>query len=68
MEAGCSGDGGTDGEGLLGVWETYDGSCFVQVLGTNIFVLRRGLAGGGTEPMAGAGKVGTTGEGFGEGG
>ena len=35
---------------------------------TNTIVLRRRLAGSGTEPTEGAEKVGTTGEDFGEGG
>ena len=41
---------------------------FFQVLGTNVVVLRWRLAGGGTEPTAGADKVVTTGESFGKGG
>ena len=40
-EAGCLGDGGKDGEGLLGVRDTADGGSFVQVLGANVFVLQR---------------------------
>ena len=64
-EAGCCGYRGTDGEGILGVWDTSDGSSFVQVLGTNYVVLQRILDGGGTEPTSGAGKVGTDGEDFG---
>ena len=38
------------------------------VLEINVVFLRGRLAGGGTEPVWGAGKVGTTGEAFGEGG
>ena len=68
MDDGCCGDGRTDGEGLLGVWDTDDGSSFVQVLETNVVVLRRRLDGGGIETTEGAGKVGTTGEALGEGG
>ena len=34
----------------------------------NVFVIRRKLARGGTEPIDGAGKMGTTGEDFGKGG
>ena len=67
-KAGCCGDKGTDGKGLLGVWDTADGSYFVQLLGTNVVVIPRQLNGGGIEPTAGAEKVGTTGEAFGEGG
>ena len=68
MEAGCCGYGGTDGRGLLGIWDTADVSFFVQVLGTNVVVLRQLLAGGGTEPTEGVGNLGTTSEDFGEGG
>ena len=35
----CCRDGGMYGEGLLGVWDTSDGSYFVQAIGTNVFVL-----------------------------
>ena len=55
-----------DGEVLLGLLDTADGWSFVQVLRANVFVLRRPLAGGGTKPTAGAGKLGKTGEYFGE--
>ena len=41
MEVGCLGDGGTDGEGILVVWDTSDGSLFVLVPGTNVVVLRK---------------------------
>ena len=58
----------TDGEGLLNVWDTADGSYFIQVTGTNLFSLYQRFAGGGTEPTVGAGKVGDTGEALGEGG
>ena len=44
------------------------GSYLIQVLGTNVVVLRQRFAGGGTEPAEGTGKVGTTGEDFGKGG
>ena len=64
----CCGDGGTDGEGIIVVWDTADVSYLVQLLGTNVVVLQRGLTGGGTESTAGAGKVGTTSKYFGEGG
>ena len=66
-EAGCCGYRGTDGEGILGVWYTADGCSFVQVLGTNVVVLRRKLAGVGIEPTDGAGKVGADGKDFGKG-
>ena len=46
--------------------DAADGSNFFQVIGTNFFVLRQQLAGGGAESTAGAGKVGTNGEDFGE--
>ena len=55
-EAGFCGDKVTDGEGLLGVWDTADGNFFVQVLGMNVVIFRRRLAGSGTEPTTGAGK------------
>ena len=48
--------------GFLGVWDTAYGSLLVLVLGTNIFVQRRQLAGGGTEPQEGTGKVDTAGK------
>ena len=68
-ESSCCGDVGTDGGGgILSVWSADDCSSFVKVLGTNVFVLQQILAGGGTEPTSGAGKVGTTGEDFGKGG
>ena len=51
-----------DGEGLLFIWDTADGSSLVQVLGTKILVLQQRLAGGEIESTAGAGKMGTTGE------
>ena len=57
-----------DGEFILGIWDTADVSSFVQLIGTNVVVLRRGLASGVTEPTEGAGKVGTTVEALGEGG
>ena len=41
MEADCLVDGGTDGEDLPGVRNTSDGSSFVQVLKTNVVILRR---------------------------
>ena len=51
-----------DGEGLLFIWDTADGSSLVQVLGTKFVVLQQRLAGGEIESTAGAGKMGTTGE------
>ena len=54
--------------GLLVVWYTDDGGYLVQLLWANVVLLRRELAGGGTEPTEGAGKMGTTGEYFGKGG
>ena len=44
------------------------GSSLIQVLGTNVVVLRQIFAGGGTEPAEGTGKVRKTGEDFGKGG
>ena len=32
------GDVGSDGEGIIGVWDTVDGGLFIPVLRTNIFV------------------------------
>ena len=68
MEAGCCRYIVTDGEGLLGVWYTADNSSFFQVLGTNVVILQQKLAGVKTEPLEGAGKVGTIGESLGGGG
>ena len=68
MESGCCREGLMDGEGLLGLCNTTDGSSFVQVLGTNVVVLQIQLASGETKSTAGAGKVGRTGEYFEEGG
>ena len=68
LEQLCCGDEGMDGEGLLGVKDTADGSYLVQVLGTNAVLLWRRLDGGGTKPTVGVGKVVMTGEKFGEGG
>ena len=53
-------------EGLISVWDTDEGSSFVQVPGKNIVVLWRGLVGGVTEPKEWAGKLGTAGEDLGE--
>ena len=53
--------------GLLGEWYTTVGGSFVQVLGTNFFVLCRQLAFSETEPTEGVGKVGKAGEDFGKG-
>ena len=39
-----------DGEDLLGVWDTADNGYLVQVIGVNVVVQQRQLAGGGTEP------------------
>ena len=49
----CGGYVGTDGEGLLGVWDTADGSVFVQVTEANVFVLQQQLDNGGTESLKG---------------
>ena len=57
-----------DGEGLIGIWDTYDGSSIIQLLGTNVVVLRQRLDSGGTEPTAVTRKAGTNGEDFREGG
>ena len=65
-KAGCYRDEGIGGEDVFGIWYRADGSSFVQVLETNIVVLQWWLAGGKTEPMAVTGKVGETGETFGE--
>ena len=35
-KAGCYGDRITNGEGLLVIWDTTDGSSLVQVLGTKV--------------------------------
>ena len=51
----------TDGDALLVVWDTADGSFLVQVFGTNIFILQQQLYGVGTEPTKVSGKVWTTG-------
>ena len=67
-EAHCCGDGGTDGEGIINVWETTNGSNFIQVLGKNVVILQRLLDGSGIESMEGTGKVGMNGESLGEGG
>ena len=40
-EARCYGDGTTDREGLLVIWDTAGGSSFVQVLGKNVVVLQQ---------------------------
>ena len=58
---------GKYGVGLLGVWETTEGRLFVQVPGTNVVVLQRRLAGGGTEPSKGVGKMGKVGKDLGKG-
>ena len=39
MEAGYWLDGGTDGEGLLDVWNTADGGSLVQLIGGKVVVL-----------------------------
>ena len=41
IEACCYGDGLTDGEGLLIIWDTAVGGSLVQLLGKKIVVLRR---------------------------
>ena len=61
-EAGCYGDGVTDDEILLVIWDTAVGSYLAQVLGTEFFVLQQQLDGSRIELTAGAGKVGRTGE------
>ena len=68
VEAGSQGDRGTDGEGLLGIWDTTYGGYFFQLLGANVVVLRQQLAGGITEPTEAAVKMGMTGKKFGKGG
>ena len=55
-----------DEDDILVIWYIDDGSSFIKLLGENVVVLQRRLAGGGTEPTQEAGKVGTTGEAFGE--
>ena len=44
------------------------GSSLIQLLGTNVVVLRQIFAGDGTEPVEFTGKVGMTGGDFGKGG
>ena len=61
-ESGFCGYELTAGGVLLIIWDTADDSPFVQVLGTKFFVLQRRLAGVGTEPTAGVGKVETNGD------
>ena len=51
---------------LLGVWDTADGGLFVSVHGTNVVVHQQLLAGGGTEPLEDAGKMGTSGKDLGK--
>ena len=67
-EVSCLGDGGTDGEGLLGIWDTTDGGLLVPIPGMNVVVLRQRLDGNGTEPPEVAGKMGTAVEDLGKGG
>ena len=62
----CCGYIGMEGEGLLGVWDTDEGSSFAQVLGENTIVLQWRLAIGATEPMTGAGEMETTGGALGD--
>ena len=50
--------------GLLGIWDTADGSSFIQLLGGKVVILQQKLDSSGTEPTKGAGKVGITGESF----
>ena len=57
-EVGCCGDGGTDEDCFIGVWDTADGSAIIQVLGMHYVVHRRQLDIGGEESMTGTGKVG----------
>ena len=52
------GDGGAYGAVILGLWDTTDGSLFVLVIGTNVVVHLKRLAGGGTGPPEGVGKWG----------
>ena len=51
--------------GLLGVWDTADGESLVQVLGADVVDILQRLYSVGTEPTESTGKVGTTGEDFG---
>ena len=56
------------GGGILDVWETAEDNSLTQLIGANIVVIRQQLARSVTEPTEGAGKVGTIGEYFWEGG
>ena len=53
-------DRGADGVGLLGLWDTADGGLLILVLGMNVVVHWQQLASGVTEPLEGAGKMGTS--------
>ena len=66
MEVGCCGDGGTDAECFLGVWDATDGGVTIQVLGAHPIVHIRRLTRGGAESVTGAGKVGVDGKKIGE--
>ena len=57
-----------NGEGLIGVWDTTEGSIFIKVPGTNDVVLRQRFYGSGTEPLEGASEMGMSGENLGKGG
>ena len=39
-----------DEDDILVIWYIDDGSYFIKLLGENVVVLQRRLAGGGTEP------------------
>ena len=66
MEVGYCGDGGTDGEGLIGIWGAVDGGAFIRLLGTHYVVHKRIMTSSGEESATGAGKVGTAGKDLGE--
>ena len=54
--------------GLLVVWYTTDVGLFLLVPRTNVVVHQQLLAGGGTEPLEGKGKMVTVGKNLGNGG
>ena len=61
-EVSGQGEGGADGEDLLSVLYTTDGGILLLVLGINVVVNLRGFLCSGTEPLEGAGKMGTADE------
>ena len=65
-EVGCCGDGGTDAEFFLGVWDAADGGATIQVLGSHYIIHTRRLARGGAEYATGMGKVGEDGKDIGD--